>query len=529
MTNTKIISSFWIFITKRKIIPVGLFFLILMITGLCVFQDYGMTWDENQNQNYGKEVYEYILVGKSSDEVTGYFALTHGPVIQFGFYLLEKIFQLEDTRNIFFMRHLCTFIIFGIGVFFFYQLCKTLFRDWRISLLGCIFFVLSPRIFAHAFFNSVDITTLSLFIISIYTLIRFFHQASLSNAIFHGISCAILIDTRIVGILVPFLTALLFLMELFISNKKAKLKIPLGIYAITLFGFIVLFWPALWANPIEKFYLAYKSVSNISWGATVLYFGQDVKANVLPWHYTPVWMIITTPILYNLFFVFGMFTIFHKLLSKPKYILSNKDYIFDVIILIWLFLPIVVTIIHHSVLFDSWRHHFFVYPAFLIISLKGVIYVYGLIKKISNAILIKIARFTLTGMVISGLITITCLMVSYHPYQNVYFNMLIDKKNVRRNFELDYWGSSFCEGAEYVLSHDSTPHLNFFLSGMPMYNLERILTPSQRKRIRYVNTAEEADYFFGNYRWHKEDYEYTNEFYSVKANGLTILSVYKLR
>ena len=120
--------------------------------------------------------------------------------------ILEKMFRLDDHRDIFFMRHLCTFLMFYIGVFFFYLLCKYHFDSWVIGLLGSLFLILSPRIFAHSFYNSKDLAFLSMFIIGIYTLVKYLDKKTLLRASFHALTCAILIDIRMVGILVPGLT-----------------------------------------------------------------------------------------------------------------------------------------------------------------------------------------------------------------------------------------------------------------------------------------------------------------------------------
>jgi hypothetical protein len=39
----------------------------------------------------------------------------------------------------------------------------------------------------------------------------------------------------------------------------------------------------------------------------------------------------------------------------------------------------------------------------------------------------------------------------------------------------------------------------------------------------------EADYFLGNYRWHRGDYAYRHSVYAVRIGDTVIMSVYDLR
>ena len=84
------------------------------------------------------------------------------------------------------------------------------FNNWKISLLGCLFINLSPRIFAHSFYNSKDIILLCFFIISTYTLIKLLKNKTTKFAILHALSSAALINIRLVGLYIPIITLMCF-------------------------------------------------------------------------------------------------------------------------------------------------------------------------------------------------------------------------------------------------------------------------------------------------------------------------------
>ena len=496
-----------------------------MSIGLAIFSNYGLSWDEGTSRMMGYQNYNYIF-GKNTDLLTST-EKYHGPAFEIFLVVLEKVFKLADSRDIYLVRHLATFLLFYISVFFFYLICKDRFKSWKIGLLGSLFLILSPRIFADAFYNSKDLAFLSVFIISIYTLIKYLDKKSFSRAFIHALACAVLIDIRIPGILVPLLTFGFSALELLKDYRLERCKtikkiLTLLCYAVLLIFLTILFWPILWKNPFSNFLAAYKEISHYPWGGSALYMGNIIPVNNLPWHYIPVWMIITTPIIYTAGFLFGLIVLAYRLIrrSLPK--------ISDVIFLLWFFLPILAVIIFKSVVYDGWRHLFFIYPAFLMISLVGLISIFDFIKVKFSGKKRKILSAIFILIVIFCILDISYFMIKNHPHQNVYFNILAGK-DLRNNFELDYWGLSYGQALEYILRNDLRNNIKVIAPNFPGYFNKDILSPKDRARLEYVQDINDADYFLSNYRDHKADYSYPNKFFSMNVGGTEIMVVYKLK
>ncbi len=496
-----------------------LFFISFLILGLFIFSDYGLSWDEGSQRNIGIMNIEYALnkSGALADHQDRY----HGGVFESILIFTEKIFHLHDSKSIYLGRHLLTFLTFYLGVFFFYLLCKHCFKSWKIGILGSLFLILSPRIFADSFFNSKDIPFMSVFIISVYVLVKYLESKTGLWIFFHSLISAILFDIRVLGILVPFFTLLFTITDSYRAHKMKKNISSLVFYFLLLAVFIVLFWPVLWKNPLQNFLQAFIQMSHYPWNGTVLFLGEYISAGSLPWGYVPVWISITTPILYLFGFVFGFF-IFSIEIFNATYEKKRQALIF----LLWFFLPIIIVILLHSILLDGWRHLFFIYPAFLVISLKGFteIWTHIILLKKTKVRSILLALFVL--IITLSLLSTACFMVINHPHQNVYFNFLVGK-NARNNFELDYWGISYRQALEYILEKHPKGVINFTATNWPgEFNLQ-ILDSTERSRLRYSSEAD-ATYFLTNFRWHKEDYPYT-EVYNITAYGSKIMSVYKLK
>jgi hypothetical protein len=120
-------------------------------------------------------------------------------------------------------------------------------------------------------------------------------------------------------------------------------------------------------------------------------------------------------------------------------------------------------------------------------------------------------------------------MVKHHPFQNMYFNFLTGGiQGAKFAFEMDYWGVSYRKALEFILKKDPREEIKLWVWNMPGVNNSWILPAEERKRLVYVKENEGANYFLSNYRYHEEDYPFSNKFYSIEIDGVKIMVVYKL-
>ena len=92
---------------------------------------------------------------------------------------IERIFRLNDFREIFYLRHLITNIFFIFGSLFFAKVIFKFTRDLNFSLWGSIILYTTPRIFANSFYKNKDLIFLSFFIIFIYYIFSFFKKENI--------------------------------------------------------------------------------------------------------------------------------------------------------------------------------------------------------------------------------------------------------------------------------------------------------------------------------------------------------------
>ncbi len=502
------------------------FFALLLLTGFTIFNQYGLSWDEGmQWKNNGYVNYHYIVYG-DKDALLASADKYHGPAFELTLVAIEKVFKLTDTRSVYLMRHLVNFMVFFVSVIFFYLAANNIFKNWKLALTGCIMYVLSPRIFAEAFYNSKDIIVLAFFVIGFYTLLLFHEKQTWKLAILHALICAYTIDIRITAIILPMLSVVYIGLQIFGDVLyKNKLNIHIGVfllYFISLTGFIILFWPVLWEGPVYHFVQAFKEMSLYQWDSTVLYFGKYVVVGELPWHYLPVWILISTPVLYSVLFFTGLVDFVKTLFTKTSMLFKSDNN--KVLLILWFFTPLLAIIILHSVVYDAWRHVFFVYGAFLFIAL------YGLKVLFKHAAKIKNGKLYLSLFLVFSFISTFSNMIKMHPYQNVYFNFLVgnDMQKVKNNFEFDYWGLSNRAALEYILKNDTASVITVLAPHTPGVLNAQIIPVEQRNRLRFTIAFNEADYYLGDYRAHKQDYDFTNEVFNVKSGNAKLVSIFKL-
>ncbi len=504
------------------------FFLSFLFVGLRIFPDYGVHWDEWNNEQFGEQWCQYVsnVISQGSlhtiPEVQPVnHDWVHGPVFEVTLAMIQKILNVQDLPRMVFLRHACVFLLFFLGLMFFYGLAKRFFGSWKLGLLACLFLVFMPRIFADAFYNSVDLPFLSLFTISIYTMIRFFERRTLPFALVHASVCAFLIDVRFAGILMLFLTGLFAIPSL--VRKEMRPSIML-VFFVVAGAAVVLFWPLLWVHPVERFLTVLTEMKRFHWSKTDLYFGKLLTPDQMPWHYALVWIWITTPVLTGLLFLIGSGFAASACFRGSALPAEKRNF---AIVLAWFFLPLALASGH---LFNGWRHLYFVTPALALLAVVGWRSVWRAIGSMFHGV----SRRILLGIVL--LVTalhfgcVFGFMVKYHPLQNLYFNEIAgrDMAWVKRNFELDYWGLSYRPALEYIAKHDPRKNIRVFvLTTSGTQNLA-MLPPQDAARLNLISPLDDSvEYFVTSYKWHPEEYLLENEAYSFKIGNAKVISVYK--
>lgn len=481
---------------KIKSIIVGIFFGFLIVLGMAIYKDFGIPWDEPIQRKLGIHTYEYV--NGESEKLLKNSDRYYGQHFEYFLILMEKTLGLGDEQRIYEMRHLANYLVFVLGVFFFYLLLHKRFQNIGLALLGSVFLVASPRIFAHSFYNSKDALFLSVFIIAAYFSIQFIEKRNLSSLFLASLTSALLIGTRVMGVVLPILVLDIYYLE----SKKRHDRNRLVLYMLLLAVLTIAFWPILWEAPFQNFL---DSFSYFPQKTGILFFGENLSSLNVPWYYTLGWILVTTPYSYLLLFFVGLWKFIDDVPTVKKE---------DLLMLGWFVVPLIATIALKSVLHDSWRQMFFIYPPILYFAVLGLAKGSPGFKKASIL------------FVMINLYFVISFMVRNHPHHYVYFNEFATRP-LENEFLLDYWGLSYKQGYEYLAKTDKSPLITVYADDLPGETNLLMLSPKDRSRFLFVPNMNSVNYFLTNYRRNVTLPE-SKLHHEILVDGTRILGIYRL-
>jgi hypothetical protein len=515
---------------RRPHLVVVAAFILLGAVGLATFADYGIPYDEDQQRRLGNLALDYILDGDPRYLTNTYGNRYYGPAFEILLAANERLLgEQPDSRLVFRARRLGTFAAYFAAVIAFYALVHRRTGSAWWGLAGGTLLVLSPRIWADAFYNSKDLGFLSFFVIAANLVDACVARPSGRRAVLAGAAVAFATDVRIAGILLlPLAWALLAVVGLQRRAPWKDLGIAAGLFSITAVGGIILCWPLLWGNAGQTVVITLRQMAHYPWDGTVLYLGQLTRASQLPWHYLPVWIAVSTPLATTALALFGAGIACWRLRARAGRGRATLPH--DLLALAWLGVPVLVVLALDSVLYDAWRQMFFVYPGLVLLAVIGLEPLVGCWTAATSRRARALSAIAL-GVVGLNLVTTLGFMIRWHPHQNVYLNALAgwDRGALRQRFELDYWGLSYRPLLEAIVAADQRPMIAVYAATFPGVANAQMLPPAPRARLTYVTKPEDADYVVTTFRRHPEDYPYPDEAFSVWVAGTKIAAAYRLR
>ena len=481
-------------------LSVPFFFISLAVVGIFNFRKFGVSWEAPGLRLNGGNTAIYIADKFGLNIVPEYYRqfppmgkngmADHGVAWDFPLVILERLFGISDSMQIYQFRTLMNFGVFILGTFSVYLLAARRFNSQNIGLLAATFFVFSPRIFAAGFYSPSDMVFASFFAFGINLSIRFIKNKKISSAIFAGLVCGYATDIRLLGIVaLPIIVSAYLLF--YSRNISRSLKLLVAYSSSFIFS-IYLFFPYLWENPIIRFFEVFRSLSRYNWGGRNLYFGEFISASDVPWHYIPVWISITTPIFYLILFLLGSLALLREVFRFDEFNYQKlQDYIFFGLVV----LPIFSVIALNSVLYDSWRHLFFVYPFFILVAMKGWV---GIFPKQNSISRTQIAKYVLTFVCI---FQIAFWMVSNNPRQYLYFNQLAGTSNLQTKWEMDYLGLSNKDVIQFLFENTKQVKVTIGIGSFTPFDMSLKAVPEAlRNRMTVVPLDSKPDFIVNNFR-----------------------------
>ena len=488
---------------------------LFLVAGLAIIDDYGVSADTDLQRRITIDTVNYIL---HDDEKT--LSLTHDHLYGVAFelpllLLTERVLGLEDPRHVYLARHVLTHLFFLIGGFCCYLLARRLSGDRLVALLVMLLFLLSPRLYAHSFFNSKDAVFASAFVMALLLVSRAFDKDSMGAYRWSGMTTGLLINLRIMGV-VLFAVVLTFRFWAWFRAEgpaaRRRAAATTGVFA--LWGSIVFFisLPYLWEDPIGR--LAEMVAASADHPVVVyqLFRGQVFSSAALPWDYVLRWFAISQPPVTLLLGLLGMGAL--GLAAKGAFRRGagagqawhggGAELRFGALLATCFALPLVAFVLLRPNTHSDWRHFYFLHGPFCLLATFALM---GLRQLSAPGLQKRWVGGAACALTAAGLGAAALEMAQIHPHQYLYFNLLADRKTperLRAWYEMDYWNMMLRQGYEYTLRHAPASAINMrpriFPALADIHRNVKILPAAARGRFTYDPARDPDFYLEGNAR-----------------------------
>lgn len=468
---------------------------LFAIAGAAALDDYGVFMDTPDQRSVARAALDYIW-GRDN-VLLSHANRTYGVIFEVPLVWAERLLGLQDSRSIHLMRHLLTHLLFlasGLGC---YALAFRLYDSRFLAICAMGMYLLHPRIYAHSFPNSKDIPFLSLFMLVLLLIHWAVRRGSVKALLFCGAGVGVLANIRVIGIMLVGAALILQAFNWIHANGPERCRRAWqnagGIVLTSALTFYALF-PYLWSDPINHLaeVVRYSAAfPGDSW--FMLFRGRPVDFHNLPPSYVPVWIAISTP---PFVLGLGLLGIGALLFTKGKKYLRDMSLRFGFGLLLCFVLPVLAAILLKSPFYDDWRHLYFLYAPFSLLAAGGL----GALIKLARRA--GIGQKATYGFVSVGMLSLLAPAVGMHPYQDAYFNFLVDRATpgyLQTRYFTHKRHTAYRQAVQYMLDRYPDARLYVNRSERDTALQKTILPKRDRPRISFVH-PEHADFTLGRLR-----------------------------
>ena len=431
---------------------------LFLIAGLAISDDYGVSWDAGNQRFIAIHALNYILhddqtmLQKDADFFYG--AAFELPLLL----LTEWVLGLEDPRQVYLARHVLTHLFFLIGGFCCYLLALRLCGNRLVALAVMLLFLLSPRLYAHSFFNSKDPAFASAFVMALLLVSRAFDKDSVGAYRWSGAAIGLLVNLRIMGV-VLFAMVLVFQVWAWFRAEggatRRRAVATTGVFA--LWGGVVLFisLPYLWGEPVGRLAEYWIVLADHPTVYNQLFRGEEFSSAALPWDYMLRWFAISQPPVTLLLGLLGLGALGLAAGGVVRRGVGDGpdagELRLGVLLAACFALPLVAFVLLRPAAYDGWRHFYFLQGPFCLLATFALM---GLRQLAVRGVRKRWVGGAAGALTMAGLGAATLEMAQIHPNQHLYFNFLVDRKTPERlwtRYTMDYYLMTTRQSYEYLL------------------------------------------------------------------------------
>jgi hypothetical protein len=476
---------------------------------------FGMSFDEPEGMERGRQTVALVagLFGKEDESQMdqGSDWLHHHPsfyaTCNYGVscFLIQRLGWAPIPAG-----HFLNLLTASAGLVVLFYLGRRLFNP-TVGLVAVIFMVLFPRFIAHAHFNAKDVPVMVLGTLALLLLHVAAGRGQTRYWILAGLGFAAAVTTKLDGLFVLPIFLIPWLVRSLRSNHRRSDLRKFGWFSAASFGFIFLFWPELWTDPLRLI----RSVLDFSGGfrdTETSYLGQSYPMNYLPWHYIPLNLLSVTPLALAAAVGLGAAWSLRDLFRW-------RAAFEHTLLWCWILAPVLPRLLPGVTRYDGMRHVFLVVPALALLAGFGVA---QLLAHCQNRAGRRLVPAALCGALIwSGWQVVEC-----HPCEAYYLNeavrATVPGPKLGDYFDFFGWGSLNTQGVEWINAHappKATVAIGEDVSRLHFYGLRDNLQP--------IRDVDQADYaVVGCWRQDLMEHFHSAPVFSVRCYDMNLVCVY---
>ena len=504
--------------------------LLFAVVGVVVLDDYGVGIDEHIQRDIAEANADYIMgdrdpliSGRTLHQPSDRF---YGVAFELPLVLVERVLGLQEDRSVLLMRHLLTHLFFIAGGFFCGLLAYRMLGSRWVALLAMLLFLLHPRLYAHSFINTKDIPFLVMFVIALYLTHRAFSRNTIGSFALLGIVVGVAVNMRPFALLL--LPAALAMRGLdwqyaYSPQRRKLVLVTGGVFAAGVLLAIYVSHPYYWENPL-RFIEALQALPQDRILDLNLFQGQLIRSDAVPPHFIPVWFGITAPPVALALGGIGAAAVCWRGLRAPGRILRSGELRFLFLLLVCLALPVAAAVALEANIYNGWRHFYFLWAPFCLLAAGGLHWLAGRRRAARLLRWIRAPRFfgkdtslaagggaarngnpwqiIVYGLTAAGLANVIYALVSLHPHQQVYFNLLVNRAppgELAQQYDIIYLGAEQRQALEYLLKQYPDEPL-YVLNRVGAIRNWRILPAAERERI-VLSDEWTADFHIASHKY----------------------------
>lgn len=416
------------------------------------FPDYGISFDETVQDQYGQYVLQWFATLTQDRRATSYEDLFYyGGLFDLVAAALQRVLPFGHYET----RHLLNALTGVVGLLGCWRLGRYVGGQGTagalVGLTSLLLLLTMPSWYGMMYINPKDVPFAAGMTWSLYYLVRVadrLPEPPTRLVLLLALSTGLALSVRVGGVLAFGYLAVVLASHLLIRSEpwtvRARLAIRMFIRiflpTVAIAWLVMLMaWPYAQIHPLKGALDSIAHFAGYRPGIEALFFGRLVDDLYQPVLYLPVYLLIKVPEAHALLLLAAALMAGIAIRAKVARAVQERWFPVAVAILV----PLLYVGVGRPELYDAERHFLFLLPPIAVAA--------------ALALRALFARANLAGRValIAGVVVSVALagrqMVDLHPYQYAYFNQFVGGiRGARGQFEIEYWDTSITEAARLL-------------------------------------------------------------------------------